>query len=102
MRKEFAYCIDFYCCRAGFTTLNTVWMICFTINIIFMCFIKDINECDSSPCSNGGSCVDLINGYLCNCLAAYSGKTCQNCRLFCGIIILIAYCHQLIYQLITI
>lgn len=27
----------------------------------------DINECQSSPCQNGGTCVDLENSYACYC-----------------------------------
>ena len=28
----------------------------------------NIQECDSSPCMNGGICSDQINGYSCSCL----------------------------------
>ena len=43
-----------------------------------MCFIPtDINECDSSPCQNGGTCEDQVNGYTCHCLSGYNGDHCQ-------------------------
>ena len=43
-----------------------------------MSFIPtDINECYSSPCQNGGTCEDLVNGYTCYCLSGYSGDHCQ-------------------------
>lgn len=29
--------------------------------------LVEINECDSNPCQNGGTCKDEINGYLCQC-----------------------------------
>ncbi|XP_070181224.1 fibropellin-3-like [Littorina saxatilis] len=38
----------------------------------------DIDECASSPCQNGGSCVDQANAYTCNCSAGYTGDHCQN------------------------
>lgn len=28
---------------------------------------KEINECQSQPCQNGGTCIDLINTYKCSC-----------------------------------
>ncbi|XP_058015556.1 fibropellin-3-like [Ahaetulla prasina] len=37
----------------------------------------DIDECESQPCENGGSCVDLVNSYRCDCLPGYSGETCS-------------------------
>jgi len=40
-------------------------------------YFVDINECASSPCVNGGSCVDAINGYTCSCVAGYTGVLCE-------------------------
>ena len=36
----------------------------------------DANECDSTPCTNGGTCTDGLNAYLCACRAGYSGENC--------------------------
>lgn len=33
---------------------------------------EDLNECESNPCWNNGSCVDGPNGYVCQCLAGIS------------------------------
>jgi len=38
---------------------------------------NNVNECASSPCLNGGSCADLINGYTCVCTLNYTGTNCQ-------------------------
>ncbi|KAJ8019252.1 Fibropellin-3 [Holothuria leucospilota] len=38
----------------------------------------DINECDSSPCQNGGICTDHLNYYTCRCLSGFSGPTCNH------------------------
>lgn len=36
----------------------------------------DIGECESSPCQNGGHCMDEINGYQCQCVPGYTGLMC--------------------------
>ncbi|XP_072017664.1 uncharacterized protein [Amphiura filiformis] len=38
---------------------------------------KDINECSSDPCQNGGTCMDSVNEYSCSCLAGYVGVHCE-------------------------
>ena len=37
----------------------------------------DIDECASSPCLNGGQCLDEHAQYSCRCLPSYSGTNCQ-------------------------
>ena len=41
-----------------------------------ICIFSDNDECASSPCQNGGACVDGVNSFACNCLPGYSGATC--------------------------
>ncbi|NXA33102.1 PGCA protein, partial [Eudromia elegans] len=44
----------------------------------------DIDECHSSPCLNGATCVDGIDSFKCLCLPSYGGDVCeidlQNCE----------------------
>lgn len=42
--------------------------------------ISDIDECQSSPCSYGATCVDEINGYRCLCPMGRAGPRCQECE----------------------
>ncbi|CAI5645656.1 fibulin-7 [Oreochromis niloticus] len=39
---------------------------------------RDINECASSPCLNGGTCVDEVNQFSCVCAKGWAGVTCQS------------------------
>ena len=48
------------------------------------CFLLELNECDPDPCLNGGTCVDGVQNYTCNCasftehgvLIYYTGRNC--------------------------
>ena len=42
-----------------------------------MASISDIDECQSSPCYNNGTCVDGTAGWVCVCLSGYTGNQCQ-------------------------
>ncbi|XP_078680123.1 uncharacterized protein LOC144915540 [Branchiostoma floridae x Branchiostoma belcheri] len=37
----------------------------------------DNDDCQSSPCQNGGTCVDGLDSYSCNCTNSFSGDTCE-------------------------
>ncbi|PNI42737.1 ACAN isoform 3 [Pan troglodytes] len=37
----------------------------------------DIDECLSSPCLNGATCVDAIDSFTCLCLPSYEGDLCE-------------------------
>uniref|UniRef100_A0A8C1HEI9 EGF-like domain-containing protein n=1 Tax=Cyprinus carpio carpio TaxID=630221 RepID=A0A8C1HEI9_CYPCA len=39
---------------------------------------RDIDECLSSPCANGGTCTDEVNGFSCVCAKGWAGPTCQS------------------------
>ena len=36
-----------------------------------------VNECIPDPCLNGGTCVDGIDQYTCECAPGYTGTTCE-------------------------
>ena len=39
--------------------------------------VAEINECLSLPCMNGAKCVNLLNGYQCQCLIGWQGPICD-------------------------
>ena len=43
-------------------------------------FSVEINACDSSPCFNGGTCLDILNvyAYTCQCPSGYYGSNCES------------------------
>ena len=38
----------------------------------------DIDDCQSEPCQNNGTCHDLVNDYRCDCVAGFNGTNCDN------------------------
>ena len=38
----------------------------------------DVNECQSSPCKNGGTCTNKVNYYVCSCWSGYFGTNCES------------------------
>lgn len=50
----------------------------------FINLFSDIDECANSPCFNGGSCVDLIGGFRCECPVEWTGEFCDKgkCSFF--------------------
>ena len=45
--------------------------------VVFFNLFSDMNECASSPCMHGATCVDQISMYTCQCLPGYIDTNCQ-------------------------
>lgn len=43
----------------------------------------EVNECDSSPCENGGTCIDKIGEFVCECFPKFKGEKCESEHDFC-------------------
>ena len=96
--------IDFFTCNcnAGFTggqceTSELDLCHCDDELTLFLP-IADIDECASSPCKNGGTCIDLnvewtISsfsfdvGYTCQCMAGYTGVQCETSKKSCSVVL---------------
>ena len=62
-----------------------------TLILMFVRLLKslpDINECLTSTCSNGGTCVDQYQRYSCNCTERWLGQNCTGNK----------YCTDMILQ----
>ena len=33
--------------------------------------------CQSAPCLNQGTCIDMANGYTCSCMTDFTGTRCE-------------------------
>ncbi|XP_072020163.1 LOW QUALITY PROTEIN: cubilin-like [Amphiura filiformis] len=44
------------------------------------------NDCNNNPCRNGGTCINLYQGYQCRCTPGYQGTTCNDDVNECSII----------------
>jgi hypothetical protein len=46
---------------------------------------EDIDECLSNPCANGGTCINLTNGFGCQCPNGFNGTTCEERIDYCAV-----------------
>ena len=49
----------------------------YLILILVYCVFWDVNECDSTPCKNKGTCINTVGDYDCKCKPQYTGKHCE-------------------------
>uniref|UniRef100_A0A673JHI1 Neurocan core protein n=1 Tax=Sinocyclocheilus rhinocerous TaxID=307959 RepID=A0A673JHI1_9TELE len=50
---------------------------CVVSESLSLLVLTDIDDCQSNPCQNGGTCIDEINSFVCLCLPSYGGATCE-------------------------
>ena len=53
-----------------------------SIIVIIFHLATDINECQSNPCQNSGTCVDDRNMFMCLCPDGFVGPVCENGEYF--------------------
>lgn len=41
----------------------------------------EIDECESNPCQNGGTCIDGLASFYCNCTEDFVGDQCEVLKL---------------------
>ncbi|XP_033107798.1 low-density lipoprotein receptor-related protein 2-like isoform X2 [Anneissia japonica] len=46
--------------------------------------VKGVDECNSNPCRNGGTCSRTVSGYKCSCLDNYDGVNCEDVIITCN------------------
>ena len=46
----------------------------------------DVDECSSSPCQNGGTCIDAVNSYTCDCVDGFEGSNCAASKIYLDIL----------------
>ena len=44
--------------------------------------VTDTDECADNLCENNGTCVDLLNGYKCICVAGFNASNCTNSIIY--------------------
>lgn len=76
-----------------YTNISMLWRRMNNINRRFSNLQVQLNnmlkdDCESSPCEHGGTCLNLANGYHCLCPSNWEGKDCDidvnECRNFAG------------------
>uniref|UniRef100_A0A8C9SXT2 Delta-like protein n=1 Tax=Scleropages formosus TaxID=113540 RepID=A0A8C9SXT2_SCLFO len=83
-------------CQEGFTGTychETVALFLFVFCIFYKCHdcfslfdtSPDINDCESNPCRNGGTCIDRVSVYQCICSDGWEGVHCETSELSCAL-----------------
>ena len=48
--------------------------------------VLDIDDCKGQTCSGNGECVDLVNGFECECNEGFKGNLCEKSEFFMTIL----------------
>ena len=46
------------------------------IKLVFFC-VTDVNDCKINSCHNGGTCLDGLNEFTCQCMKGFEGDFCE-------------------------
>ena len=56
---------------------------CLFSSVIEIFVLLDIDECESEPCYNNGTCYDGVNNYTCGCIPGITGYNCETSKCMC-------------------
>ena len=70
-----------FCCCSDVHVLPTITV---PGHAMFCWFCSEIDECDSTPCLNGGVCFQGLNIFSCRCIDGYTGLICENGKCHTG------------------
>lgn len=59
------------------TNKHIIQIYVISVQFMYHWFIKDIDDCQNSPCQNGGTCRDKLNSYVCACNPGFKGDNCE-------------------------
>ena len=59
--------------------------------VAYLVNFLDIDECASLPCENGGSCIDGVDIFTCECVDGYTGNQCETSE---GLWVMIIFSYQ--------
>lgn len=80
--------IDWYTQGTGFTRRRCS-IVVYEVIVGYGVLIAEINNCDSSPCQNNGTCTNRVNNYTCNCIPGFTGGNCETRKLHSNTVIII-------------
>ena len=51
--------------------------ISYSLFLLTILSLTDIDDCASHPCKNNGTCSDRVNGFNCSCAPGFNGVQCE-------------------------